>query len=233
MNIKDVHDRIRLLLDKSQVGFVSPSEIDHALDMAQLDLFNELYGNARQYQPGRSVPPIHYGATQKINDSLSPFKEVLNLEEADTTNGVISLPSDYLHVIGIYLRSYDNTLARNIYKSIKIVSEDELAKRLDSFIFSPSSSTPVGIINGKGMIQLFPEDSIDVDIHYLRRPAKPFMNYTSTNRSINYNDNGSVQLEWQETDLNTLINKAISVLGASLKDMQSVQFGEMKDNKIL
>jgi hypothetical protein len=235
MTIKDVHDRIRLILDKSQVGYVSPVEIDHALDMAQIDLFNELYGNARAYQPGRSVPPLHYGATQKINDALSPFKVKVTLGTADTANGLISLPVTYVHLIGIYKRSYNNALLRNVYKSIKIISEDELANRLDSFIFNPSTSAPVGVLNGKGSIQLFPMNDLDVDVHYLRRPATPVFGYSinSSARTLIYDANSSTQLEWSDIHINNIISKAVSVLGASIKDPQAVQFGELKDNKIL
>ena len=235
MTIKDVHDRIRLILEKSQVGYISPAEIDHALDMAQIDLFNELYGNARAYQPGRSVPPVHYGATQKIDDALSPFKVKVTLGTADTANGLISLPATYFHLIGIYKRSYNNTLQRNVYKSIKIISEDELANRLDSFIFNPSTSAPVGVINGKGSIQLFPMTDLDVDVHYLRRPVAPVFGYSINvnTRALIYDANTSIQLEWSDVHTNNLISKAVSVLGAAVKDPQSVQFGEMKDNRIL
>lgn len=232
MNLNDVHVQVRTLLDKAQVGYVTPSEIDNALDMAQLELFNEFYSNTRAYQVGRPVPPVSYSVTQKVNDALSPFKEREILQPADVPNGVITLPENYFHLLSLMQRTFNSAQGLPIWNAIKIVSEDELAERLDSFIFTPLSSKPIGVINSKASIQLFPEDPTQIEVWYLRRPVKPEWVYTTTGRELVYDDVNSTQLEWSIVHFNSIIHKTAVLLGASLKDNLSLQSNTAKDQRV-
>ena len=80
MTIKETHNFITFVLNKEVSGYVSPTDIDRALDRAQMSKFVELYGNPKGYQPGRPIPPIAYGMTQKIADDLRKFKKVESYE---------------------------------------------------------------------------------------------------------------------------------------------------------
>lgn len=92
MGINEVHEYIQFFLKKENGGYVSHEEIDKALDMASLNKFTELFGNPKQYQPGRPVPSVSYGVTSRIHDDLRKFKVKSVLGVGSTANGVVSLP---------------------------------------------------------------------------------------------------------------------------------------------
>jgi len=218
MTIKEIHDFILLLLNKHNTGYATPEEIDTALDRAQMWYFNRLYGNIEEYQPGRPVPRVAYGMTQALHDHLAPFKES---DTDNTTSGGLLVISntDYMHLLAISKAN----------KTIPILSEDEVAYRLDSYILAPTSSEPIAKISGDGRVQLYPKEAhSDIDIDYLVRPAKPVFGYTQSGRTITYNSGTSTQMQWNEPALNAIIMRAVNYLGVSLEDGLAVQYSEGK-----
>jgi hypothetical protein len=217
MTIQEIHNFVLLLLNKHNTGYAAPSEIDDALDRAQMWYFNRVYGNIEEYQPGRPVPRVAYGMTSAVHDHLAPFKAQSTSDS--NSSGVVSLPSDYMHVIAI----------RKNNAPVPIVSEDELGIRLDSYIFAPSSTEPVALISGKGQIQLYPKETHStLSIDYLARPDKPVFGYTQSGRTITYASGSSTQMEWNEPALNAIIMRAVQYLGVNLEDQIAVGYTEGK-----
>ncbi|MAR66979.1 MAG: hypothetical protein CL833_07015 [Crocinitomicaceae bacterium] len=218
MTIKEIHDFVLLLLNKHNTGYSTPAEIDSALDRAQMWYFNRLYGNIEEYQPGRPVPRVAYGMTQAVHDHLSPFKE--SAQQSSNSSGVITISNaNYLHLLSI---SKSN-------KTIPILSEDEVAYRLDSQILAPSSTEPIAKISGDGVIQLYPKEThSNVDLDYLVRPAKPVFGFTQSGRTITYASGSSTQMEWNEPALNAIVMRAVNYLGVNLEDALAIQYSEGK-----
>jgi hypothetical protein len=171
----------------------------------------ELYSNPKQHQPGRPIPPIAYGQTQKISDDLRYFKK--REQFTSDSEGVINFTglTEYLHLLGVYVvgtlnntpnNSYvvtDGTVAytasttnRTFAKPVKVVSEDQLADRLVSQVAAPSTTSPIGILGDSGnKIQLFPEVQHSGYIMYLSRPIKPLFSHVVDGRKIVHNPSSS------------------------------------------
>jgi len=211
MTIKEIHDYIVFILNKETTGYVSHKDIDAAIDRGQMSKFMELYSNPKQHQPGRPIPPIAYGQTQKISDDLRYFKKREQFTSDST--GVINFTglTEYLHLLGVYVvgtlnntpnNSYvvtDGTVAyttsttsRTFAKPVKVVSEDQLADRLVSQVAAPSTTSPIGILGDSGnKIQLFPEVQHSGYIMYLSRPIKPLFSHVVDGRKIVHNASSS------------------------------------------
>jgi hypothetical protein len=211
MTIKEIHDYIVFILNKETTGYVSHKDIDAAIDRGQMSKFMELYSNPKQHQPGRPIPPIAYGQTQKISDDLRYFKK--REQFTSDSEGVINFTglTEYLHLLGVYVvgtlnntpnNSYvvtDGTVAytasttnRTFAKPVKVVSEDQLADRLVSQVAAPSTTSPIGILGDSGnKIQLFPEVQHSGYIMYLSRPIKPLFSHVVDGRKIVHNPSSS------------------------------------------
>jgi hypothetical protein len=186
---------------------VSHNDIDTAIDRGQMSKFMELYGNPKQYQPGRPIPPIAYGQTQKISDDLRFFKR--REQFTSTSAGIIEFTNltEYLHLLGVYVVGTLNNTPSNTYvvtdgtvaysagtssrtfaKPVKVVSEDQLADRLVSQVSAPSTTSPIGILGDSGnKIQLFPEVEHSGYIMYLSKPIKPLFSHVVDGRKIVHN----------------------------------------------
>ena len=231
MNIQEVHNRFNLAVRKEQGGSFSPTEVDRILDLAQMELFNSYYGNVKTFDPALQRPAVGYGASQRVNDSLSPFKIKMDFTISDTTGGVLSLPSNYLYLISLTTTVYNSTLGRNIHYPVSVVNEEELESRLESQVVPVALTGPIAVVNSGKKIQLFPDVPQSGFVYYFRRPAAPYLAYTQYGRSISYNATASQDLEWGEQDIHNIINKAVSYAAVSLGNNDLAGYSIAKDER--
>lgn len=237
LTIDKVHERLDFLIKKNKWGYISPQQKDLALDLAQMDLFTDYYGDPNQYQYERPIPPIAHGQNQKLNDSLSRFLKVIILDGAD---GFKAFPSDYVHLDSAFL--IDNSTTRPTYIPLKLVTSDRVAFRSNSQLrpAQPSDgfknafiSISVQYSSGDVGIQLYPREDpapIIAYAYYLSRPEPPVYSYTQSGRTITYVEGSSTQLNWQDDDITSkIIPKAIEYIGINLQDDRLFQQGQIKD----
>jgi hypothetical protein len=241
-SISDIHRLIRLLLNKEQTGHHSPEEFDDLLDVAQMSVFNDLYGNRKQYASGRPVPPVALGVTQGVNDALLPFRVALEFNAnpytlgtndfGTGTDGILRIPSNYIHLSTLYTTTFVAALGKNKTQRVTVLNEDQLADRLDSFLLTPSETHAVAILAQRDdtgtRIQFYPNTGKTGYGSYMRRPLKPKFSYTLAGRVVTYDQATSVQLEWGEEILNEVILQTLALLGVNLQDMNALQYAESK-----
>jgi hypothetical protein len=225
MDLKVIHDTILFYLNKEQNGYVTHEEIDSVLDKAQLALFNQYHTNPKL--PSQAQAAL-YGESQRIDDALSIFKSKYTFNSGSSPSGVVTLPSDYMHLLSCFTTVYNGTLLRNVYSGVQVLSEDELIERLESQVIPVSVDDPIAIMNNQNKIQLFPEQGQTGGVYYLRRPAIPVFVYTQSGRTITYNQAGSTQLEWRDFDVNNVISIALSYYGLNLSSAEVMQFAQLK-----
>lgn len=226
MNINDVHNVILFYVNKAQQGFITHEEIDLVLDRAQMTLFDQYHTNPKL--PAKAQTEL-YGESQRIDDALSPFKSKYTFNAGATPSGVITLPSDYMHLLSLYTTVFNAQLGRNVYSAVQVMAEDELIERLESQVIPVSADDPVAIMNSQNRIQLFPETPATGAIYYFRRPVNPKFAYTQAGRVITYDAANSVQLEWREMDINNIIVIALQFYGLNLTSQEIIQFGQVKE----
>ena len=133
--------------NKAANVYFSAEEKDMVLDRAQMKYFNEQYST--------------YALAQKIQDSLSPFKTKYSFLTSDSPSGLVSAPPDYQYLLGGQVVIMEGEHIRN--KSLKILSEDEIAYRLDSQLRPVSIRKPfatiAGRVSGITLIQLYPKST--------------------------------------------------------------------------
>lgn len=227
MTIKETHDFIQFILNKETGGYVSPAEIDMALDRAQMEKFTELFGKVQEYQPGRPIPRVAYGVTMRVHEDLSPFKRKFSLTTA--ADGSVPLTGinvagedlNILHVVSVDV-SYDNEPY-----GVKFLTESEVANRRRSFINPPSQNNPIGVVK-KDSIQLYPQTLLATTTSVLVRPKKPLFAFTQDGRQITHDPATSQDLEWREDAVNDVISRALRYLGANLSDVEVSTFAGQK-----
>lgn len=225
MDIKVIHDTILFYLNKEQQIFLTHAEIDQVLDKAQLALFNQYHTNPKL--PAKVQTSV-YGESQRIDDALSPFKDKYTFTTNDTPGGVVTLPVNYMHLLSLYTTQYSNQLQRNVYNGVQVLNEEELIERLNSQVIPVSADDPIAIMNKQNKIQLFPEQSTNGGVYYLRRPVAPVFAFTQSGRTITYNQGGSTQLEWRDMDVNNIISIALSYYGLNMSAQDVIQFAQVK-----
>ena len=232
MTIDKIHDIILFLVNKEQIGYFSPEEIDMMLDRESLGHFNDLYNNYKTWSPGRPVPVVGYGESQRINDALAPFKAKYDFTTSGLS-GVVTLPTDYMYLISLRTSRYNSSLGRTVNIQPRVLNEEELVMALESQVDPVSLDGPVAIMNapvtGARKIQLFPDTVTHTgSVYYFKRPAAPKFAYTQSGRVITYDSGNSVQLEWSDTEVNAIISKVLAPLGLNMSAQDISQYAELK-----
>lgn len=213
MDIKAVHDIILFYLKKAESGYLSHAEIDAVLDRAQIQYMDK-------------IKPA-YAANQQLSDALLPFKAKYSFTNATSVGGLITLPSNYVHLLSIETTVMDSS--HTIYPMVEIVGEDELGIRKSSQLIPVSAKNPIGVLEAGNKVQLYPASPAAGTAYYLRKPAAPVFAYTQSGRAITYNSGTSTQLEWNEPSIEKIIFIALQLLGLPLEDANAVQFGQAKE----
>lgn len=158
-------------------GYISPQEFNDACDFVQLEWIQENY-NPRTKQG--------YEATNQLEDVFSQFKKSTPFI---VSNGKFTKPSDYLHFSSAsVLSNYGNTTKSFI---AELVRDSEWTERLSSEINTPSGMFPI-ITNRQDEFWVAPNKTPLVNLTYIRRPLKPWWNYTVVDGEPEYAETGGV-----------------------------------------
>lgn len=226
MTLDKAYELLNFYVNKYQGAYFSPGELDLVVDRAQRTLFNSYY--------------VKYASSQRLDDALAVFKAILQFSNVTTPGGALSIPADYLNLLAIHTIVQDaNGITRN--RPVQLVTEDELVYRLNSQIVPASTYDPVAILQGgtaieegTAILQLYPKEPTAGLMTYLRQPVAPFFSYSViSGRVIVYNPSTSIQLEWSDKDIVSILLLALNMLGINISEQDIIQYSEVKNQQNL
>jgi hypothetical protein len=202
--IKQIHDLVGLAIDKGITQYISDSQIDDAIDQAQMGLFRPLIKE--------------YAKTKIIRNELLPFQ----LRSSVTIASKIgSLPSDFEHEIDAWV-----TVSSVDYE-VRILEAGMFRRRLRDPIDVPSTTNLIANIyyNSGKKIELS-NDITPLVLNYFKRPAKPVYATTLSGGQYVYADGSSTDVEWSSLVHDILVERSLGILGVSIRDGQVQRAGQ-------
>lgn len=201
MNINDVFTELNFYINKATGTWYTISELEDLIDLGQMALYSDLKPK--------------YASSQLIKDALSPFRASYNF--TTQVSGYVIVPAtDYLDLLDIQI--YFQISNRTVYYPIKLINEDERAYRLNSQIDPVTVTSPIGEQTAPKTFRLYPVGSYNGNVTYLKRPTKPVFGYSViSGRVIVYDPNTSTQLDWRDTEIPSVIIKALEIAGVNLR----------------
>ena len=215
MNLNDIFNFLNFYINKFTGSWYTIEELEDLIDMAQMALYSDLKPK--------------YATSQLIKDALSPFRETYNF--TTQISGYVIVPdSTYLDLLDIQI--YFQVSNRTVYYPIDLVNEDTRAQRLNSQIDPVTITSPIGEQTAPRTFRLYPIGVYNGNVTYLRRPIKPVFGYSViSGRIIVYDPNTSTQLEFRETEIPSIIIKALSSIGINIGSQEVMQWSEIKSQQ--
>lgn len=218
-NISDVYNLINYITRKIRGVFISPTDLDEVLLAAQLETYNE-------YWKG-------YGVNQQIHDALQPFK-VLRHPYTSTSSGLVSYPSDYIHLLGGVSSVYGSTL-----NAVTFLNPDQIPDAITNQLRPVDLSNPIAedysFKNSDGTItlgfQMYPMTTQIGYFSYMRLPAQPHYGYVQVDRVITYDPATSVQLEFTDIYVNEIISRSLKYFGINMAENEIIQFAQLQEQE--
>lgn len=219
--IEDLHDFIRGTIKKNYGGFVSPNDIDRAINRAQFDLFDQLVKNYKKTE---------------LFDYDHIFLKQTNFTLTSSDNGEKSLSSidaNFIEAITFYYKDSSNNLHEG-----NLMKWDSFIDRKNSSIVPPIINTatseykPIATIYD-GKIQVAPRPSsgtYNFVLLYFKKPTNGVYGYTESNGVITQNQGTSTDLDWDQRSFSDIVNRALTYLGFPIKDAEIIQAESIIDN---
>ena len=226
MDIDKVYKFLQYISNKSQSGYLTPSDFNLSIGRALSEWVMKAYGNPLSKNPNKRG----YEKDQKSKDDLR-FLLVTNKLSYVGTDGALPLPDDYLHLSSIkYNYKYlDDGVTQVKVIKVNIADDNEIASFLESDILSKRIKAKLFIVAAlfKDFIQFYPSDVQQVDLTYLRKPVNPLWAFTVVNGKPKYDQLNSIDLEAPDEVANEIIMMAASYLGMNLREPELIQYSEM------
>lgn len=215
--MKDAHDFIRMQIKKNKMGFVSPDDIDRAINRGVSDWMSAIV--------------FKYKKTGKYEyDHLLVKRASLSASVAN--GGTLDLPADYTEALTIYVDNGGVQTEGTIY------SWDEFLEFQNSKILTPSLSFPIATVYmdsaGAAKIQFSPVPTSGTHAYtlvYMRKPAKGVFGYSvdGSTGTIVYNSGTTTNLDLDDRYFSDILTRALMYLGISLGDANTASTEQMKD----
>ena len=215
--ISDVHDFIRTIIKKNRGGFVSPNDIDRAVNRGVSDFISAVITKFKR--------------TGKFEYDHLLVKRASFTVSAGS-GGIQAMPTDYIEALTIYHNDANGTLIEGT-----IYSWDEFLEVKNSSILAPDRAFPVATIYistaGTPTIEFAPvpvSGSYTFTLVYMRKPAKAKYTYTSPYGNISFdNTQAYVDIDLDDRYFTDIVSRALMYIGISLKDNDIASIETLKD----
>ena len=219
--IKDAHDFIRSIIKKNKGGFVSPGDIDIAVNRGVSDWISAIVYKYRQ--------------TGKFSyDHLLVKRKTFSVTPSTAVQSLST--TDYVEALTVYLKGTDLVVREGT-----IYNWDDFLEIQNSSILAPDLNYPAATIYvaeessvNVAKIQFAPVPATGVTYEYtlvyMRKPAKAHYEYTVSGGNIVHSSTGDIDIDIDDRYFTDIMTRALMYLGVSLKDGDVASVEAMKDN---
>tara|TARA_R100001510_G_scaffold2746_1_gene2113 strand:+ start:53 stop:757 length:705 start_codon:yes stop_codon:yes gene_type:complete len=211
VNINSVYQKVLALSNKEQRGYITPQEFNLLADMAQNDIYENYFHQARNSNAKIKDDDTYTDTLEMIEAKLSPFIKV----QANTTvnSGILTLPTDIYKLI-------------NIKRGVSIITE--VTKKEEDYILGftlqnnalyPNTDRPIYSRRSAKTILITPSptNGSSIEVTYYREPATPSWAYVVVNDKPLYNSSNTVDFELASSEEEHLVSRILLLAGGAIK----------------
>jgi len=228
ISVDTVYQRVLGILNKEQRGYVTPQEFNLFANQAQLDLFEQYFYDINQF--GRVS-----GNDTEYSDMLTLLNEKINIFETtaqptrDLTDTHFVQPSD-LYRLGSVVFKNTTTDSFGVSSTENIEAErinaNEFLYINSSPLTKPKNVRPAFVSNTRG-IKVYGNSEItdptEVELQYIKRPAKVEWKYQMVFGEALYDSTYSVDFELHPSEEVELVVKILELSGILIRDLSIYQ----------
>ena len=236
ISVDTVYQRVLSILNKEQRGYVTPQEFNLFANQAQLDLFEQYFYDINQF--GR-IP----GNNTEYSDMLNILNEKINIFETSAIPGRVgsyfTFPLD-LYRLGTVVYKNETTNSFGVTSTEAIEAErinaNEFLYINSSPLTKPQNIRPIFVANSNG-IRIYGDSEItgntNVEIQYIRKPAKVEWKYQTIFGEALYDATYSVNFELHPSDETELVIKILELAGLLVKDLSVYQIANSEEQETI
>ena len=229
VNIDTIYQRVLMLANKEQRGYITPQEFNLFADQAQMEIFEQYFYDLNQF---KRVP----GNNHAYSDMVSNLQEKIDLFQKYISDAHINnewgdiilstvIPDLYrLGRVKVKYVGYEEATAEYYnWEENMLYGKSPLTK------WSKKRPTYNRFIGEAGIhnilkVRPYPENGVDkVQIFYTKKPTKPNWGYVVVNDKPLYNSNTSTDFELHAAEESELVYRILTFTGIAIEKPQLAQ----------
>lgn len=235
-SVNRVYSALKDLVNKDQRGFVTPAVFNNFAQVAQMNIFNELFTSLDRSKIMRlrnANPKSEKSTTKRLEEDLSTFVKRSTISRV---GGVFAKPSDLARVISA---TSSGTSLLGATTKVNIPFEYDTLKLdyiLSSDLSIPTVNAPIAALLSD--IEVYPTSINNIVLTYYKQPqglvpsngaktvAMPRFGYTVVAGKELYSATNSVDFELPEHYFADLVVEIAKLIGVNLRDTDVYAYAE-------
>lgn len=227
ISINRARNTVLYLLDKNNRGFISPEKFDTFCNLAQLDIFENLffsYNKWKNNQTKHSTNTEFADIPNNIQEQIDTFSEYSTSSNFtfDISSGLWKYTGDDLYRVQALSLVNAQSKKKDIEQVLKGV---ELNNLINSTINPPTTTYPIYTKIGNGF-RVYPTVPVGytLELFYIRTPKTPKWTYNNVGNNPIYNAGASDKqdIELDESLFSEFIIKVMGYCGVSIQSQDVV-----------
>lgn len=235
ISINKSRNLVLFILEKNNRGFVEPARFDSFCDLAQRDLFENLFYRYNKWQNNQNknyTSSEFADITKNLQEQIDIFSEYSTTsnfvfdEDANLWNYT---GNDFYRAIGVSLVNAQN-------KKVdveEVLKGAELNNLINSTINAPTTTYPICVRVGTGF-RVYPTvpTGFKLELTYIRTPKAPKWTYVldeNGNPLYNAGAYDKQDIELHESMFPLFIAKVLSYCGLSIRENEVVQIANQEE----
>jgi len=238
VSINRVYQRVLVLSNKEQRGYITPQEFNLLANHAQMDIFEQYFYDLNQFRrlPGNDTG--HADMVSMLDEKISLFEDSASVTRFDTD------PPNEVFVYNLnagipllYRTTNVRVFRQGKWRDVERVSRKERRQNQLGPLTKPSSTRPTYTIESSAsnnVLLRFQNDGDEsITIDHIRKPATVNWNFTVVNGAAMFNPSSPnhQDFELHESEETELVLKILTLAGITIKDQGLYQIGAGEDNK--
>tara|TARA_Y100000593_G_C4298266_1_gene331865 strand:+ start:223 stop:933 length:711 start_codon:yes stop_codon:yes gene_type:complete len=222
IQIDDVYQRVLVLANKEQRGYITPQEFNLFANQAQLEIFEQYCYDINQYNRSAGNETEYSDLVEVIDEKLDTFRANAVVALA---NGIGSLPTG-LHKLGTVFTTTTSGLTE----------VDRVSPRDIPHIFGGPLTNPAfigryvyytGQQGVNHVIYAYPQDNTSLNITYIRKPNTVAWGWTVIGEKAMYDPNvtKTFNFELHPSEETELVYRILGMAGVAIKRQEVAQAG--------
>jgi hypothetical protein len=213
VNINSVYQKVLALSNKEQRGYITPQEFNLLADMAQNDIYENYFHQARNSNAKIKDDDTHTDTLEMIEDKLAPFVKYVG--GGCNSQGIYTLPTDIYKIIiaklGLFVAEEVNQRERSYILALGNNLNSKLKPMMSRPIYTRTSATEITFSAG-GI-----EPNETVILHYYKKPTTPSFAYVVVSDKALYDPSNSVHFELVSSEEEHLVSRILLLAGGAIK----------------
>ena len=230
VNIDNVYQKVLILANKEQRGYITPQEFNLLADKAQMEIFENYFFDLKN---AHLKPKNHSNYSDEM-EILSEKLQFFRVEDEGATftlptgtsqlNLGLLVPTIYrLDTISIQYTNTDGSVT--VPTEILEVDRKEVLYIESNPLTMATSNRPTYVRGGGNILRMHPETTLpsSLTVYYWRRPTQPRWAYVVVSQKALYNMNTSNHFELHPSEEENLVIRILALAGISIKNMEVAQ----------